>query len=98
MSLNKIYAAFTDYTQNNNFSGVALIKQENSVHFEYASGFAHKGFEIPNKLTTMFDTASITKLFTAAGILLLESQGKISFTDKITDIIDLSDTEIPADV
>ena len=32
---------------------------------------AHRGFEVPNTLTTRFDIASITKLFTAAAILQL---------------------------
>lgn len=96
--INKILSIFDEYAQHYNFSGVALIKQGNTPLFEYASGYAHKGFGIQNKMSTMFDTASITKLFTAAGIVLLENNGVLNFTDKIHDIIDLSGTKIPTDV
>lgn len=94
----KIKSLFDGYTGNQDFSGAALIKQGDRPLFEYAAGFAHRGFQIPNTVSTKFDTASITKLFTAAGILFLESRGKIRLSDKITDIIDLAGTEIPADV
>lgn len=96
--INKILSLFDKYEQQYNFSGVALIKQESTPIFEYASGYAHKGFGIKNKVTTLFDTASITKLFTAAGIVLLENRGMLNFNDKIHDIIDLKDTKIPIDV
>lgn len=77
---------------------MALIKQENNTLFELTTGYAHKGYAIKNHMYTRFDTASITKLFTAAGIVLLESEGKLKFTDNIHDIVDLSGTEIPTDV
>jgi CubicO group peptidase (beta-lactamase class C family) len=49
----------------------------------------------------MFDTVSITKVFTAAAILLLIEKGLLHFEDKIIDIIDIIDlksTAIPTDV
>ncbi len=94
----KMLALFDEYMQHNNFSGVALIKQGDVPLFEYSSGFAHRGFEIKNKMTTLFDTASITKLFTAAGIVLLEARGRLSFNERIHNIIDLAGTRIPTDV
>lgn len=96
--ISKVSALFDEYTRHRNFSGAALIKQADAVLFEYTAGFAHKGFGIRNKVTTRFDTASITKLFTAAGIVLLESRGMLSYSDKIHSIIDLSGTKIPDDV
>lgn len=96
--INKIKKIFDEYAQNNNFSGVALIKRANDIVIEYTAGFAYMGCSIPNNINTMFDTASITKLFTAAGIVLLESQGKLSFCDKVCDIIDLEGTEINKEV
>lgn len=95
---NKILSLFKQYSQSYNFSGAALLKKGNTSLFEYSSGFAHKGFGIQNNMRTMFDTASITKLFTAAGIVLLENQGVMNFHDKIHDIINLADTKIPTDV
>lgn len=94
----RIQTLFENYVTEHKFSGVALIKEKDNIIFELATGFAHKGYQIHNGMETKFDTASITKVFTAAGIVLLESEGKLNFTDKIHDIIDLSSTEIPTDV
>jgi len=55
-------------------------------------------YGITNTLDTRFDTASVTKLFTAAAILLLVQEGALCLDDKITDVIDLSGSRIPADV
>ncbi len=46
----------------------------------------------------MFDTASVTKVFTATAVLLLIKRGLLNFDKKITDIIDLAGTAIPTDV
>ena len=46
----------------------------------------------------MFDTASVTKLFTAVTILQLVDKGMLGLDDRITDIIDLSGTKISNDV
>lgn len=49
-------------------------------------------------MTTLLDTALVTKLFTTAGIVLLENCGVLGFHDKIHSIIDLVGTKIPIDV
>ncbi|MBX4262092.1 serine hydrolase [Clostridium estertheticum] len=67
----KIRNICDDFSKKHNFSGTCLVKQVNDVIFSHAYGLAHRGFNIPNKLNTMFDTASITKVFTATTILIL---------------------------
>lgn len=94
----KIKKICDEYGKKYNFSGTCLVKRGDDVIFEKAYGLAHKGFNIPNKLNTMFDTASITKVFTATAILLLIQKGLLHFDDKVTDLIDLRGTEIPIDV
>lgn len=89
---------FEGYRNNQGFSGAVLIKTIDKVLFSFVSGCANKAYKIENELNTAFDTASITKLFTAAGIVLLESEGKINFNDNIHSIIDLSGTKIPMDI
>lgn len=95
---NEIKTICDKYAQVHDFSGVCLVKQGSDVVFEQAYGYAHRGFGIPNNLNTMFDTASVTKVFTATAVLLLVQQGVLSLNDKITDVIDLSGTAIPRDV
>lgn len=96
--VDKIRELFDEYSKNEKFSGVSLIKKGEETLFEYASGYAHKGYKIQNKITTMFDVASVTKVFTATAIMMLVNEGKLKLSDKIHDIIDLSNTEIPTDV
>jgi len=89
---------FDQYSKEHHFAGTALIKKSEKIIFERAYGFAHRGFKVPNTIHTMFDTASVTKLFTAVAILQLVDRGKLRLDDRITDIIDLSGTKIPFDV
>jgi len=87
-----------DFYKNHNFSGTCLVKQGDTILFSNAYGMAHKGFHIPNAIDTKFDTASVTKVFTATAILLLIEKGKLAFADKIVELLDLQGTEIPTDV
>lgn len=98
MMKEKIQKICDDFSKENNFSGVCLVRVENKVIFQQAYGLAHRGFNIPNNLNTMFDTASVTKIFTATAILILIEKKLLNFQDKITDIIDLKGTAIPTDV
>jgi D-alanyl-D-alanine carboxypeptidase len=65
--------------------GVALniIKDGKSIKTA-AYGLANIELQVPVKPETVFEIGSITKQFTAAGILLLAQEGKLSVDDKIT--------------
>jgi CubicO group peptidase (beta-lactamase class C family) len=80
------------------FSGAYLVKSKTNVLSSGASGFANRDFNVPNRIDTRFDTASVTKTFTAAAVLSLAEQGLLRLTDKICDVIDLEGTAIPEDV
>ncbi len=49
-----------------------------------AYGFANLELNVPAKPETVFEIGSITKQFTAAGILLLAQEGKLSVNDNIS--------------
>lgn len=89
---------FEKFQKENDFSGVCMITDSQGTIFEECSGMAHRGFQVRNNMDTMFDVASVTKVFTAAAILQLVSKGILRLDDKITDILDLSGTKIPNDV
>jgi CubicO group peptidase (beta-lactamase class C family) len=80
------------------FSGACLIKKENDTLFSAANGLANRDFGIMNRIDTRFDTASVTKTFTAVAVLMLAEQKLLRLQDKIRDIIALDDTAIPKDV
>lgn len=48
-----------------------MVKCKGNTVFSEAYGFANRVFKIPNKIDTKFDTASITKVFTAVAVLQL---------------------------
>lgn len=83
-----------DWAGQDRFSGVCMIQHKGQTVFSGAYGFANRAFKIPNAIDTKFDTASITKVFTAAAILQLVQEKKLKLSDCITQIIDLQGTEI----
>lgn len=90
--LHKIVNGFRD-----TFSGACLITRHGQPLLHKAFGAANRDFHVPNTVNTRFDTASVTKVFTAAAVLLLIQQGKLRFSDKITELVDLSGTRISED-
>ncbi len=87
-----------EWALKHNFSGVCMLQIEGKSVFAKAYGYANRAFKIPNEIDTRFDTASITKIFTAAAVLQLIEQKQLHFEDRITELIDLSGTEIPCNV
>ena len=59
------------------FSGVALVSQNGQVIYKKGFGFANAEWNLANEPDVKFRLASITKVFTAALILQLASEGKL---------------------
>lgn len=70
------------------FSGCISVVKNGTIIFEKSYGYADLYNKIPNKLDTKFATASAGKVFVAVAILQLIESGKLSFCDKIGDILD----------
>lgn len=86
------------YAAEKDFSGAILVKKVNDILFSGAYGYAHKGWKIKNTVDTKFDTASVTKLFTTVGVLLLIEKGVLNFQDRVLEILDIKDTTISKEV
>jgi CubicO group peptidase (beta-lactamase class C family) len=67
----------------NEFSGVVLIAKKEVILYKQAFGFADRELNVRNTVDTKFQIGSITKQFTAASILQLVEQGKLSLDDKL---------------
>lgn len=65
------------------FYGSVLIKKDNEILINDGYGFKNLAADQKNDPNTIFDIGSITKQFTAAAILKLEMQGKLSVEDSI---------------
>jgi CubicO group peptidase (beta-lactamase class C family) len=66
------------------FSGAALVATGGQVVLSKGYGMANREKAIPYTSATISDLGSITKQFTAAGILKLEMQGKLRTDDPIS--------------
>ncbi|MGX5681586.1 serine hydrolase domain-containing protein [Schumannella luteola] len=82
------------FLADHDFSGVVQIRRGPSTIFEQAAGLASQRWSVPNTLDTRFDTASITKLFTAVGVLQLVGKGELDLETSIHHYVDLEGTTI----
>ena len=75
------------------YSGSVLIALNGKPVISRGYGYSDDEQKIKNSPNTIFDIGSLTKQFTAAAILKLETQGKLSTDDKITKYFQ----DVPAD-
>lgn len=69
------------------FNGAILVMQKGKAIYKKAFGMADREWNIANTVNTKFRIGSVTKQFTAACILQLAEQGKLSVDDKLTKFI-----------
>ncbi len=76
--------SYLDKLKGIGFSGSVLIELPGNTVFARGYGYSNSDLKIKNTPNTIFDIGSVTKQFTAAAILKLEMQGKLSTGDAIT--------------
>jgi CubicO group peptidase (beta-lactamase class C family) len=69
------------------FSGAVLVAREGQVLLSKGYGLANREEGIPNTPQTRFRLCSITKQFTAMGILILQDQGALDVQDRLCDYV-----------
>jgi CubicO group peptidase (beta-lactamase class C family) len=80
--LKKIDQLFSAW--NNATPGVAVaVQQGDKIIYNKAFGLADLEHYVPNTTSTIFESGSVAKQFTAMSILLLAAEGKLSVTDDI---------------
>src|SRR5215210_7247249 len=72
----------------NRFSGAILLAREGQILLSKGYGMANLEDETPNTPQTKFRLGSITKQFTAAAILKLQEQGKLSMQDMVCKYVE----------
>lgn len=66
----------------------AAVARDGTVIWAAAAGLADLANKTPITTKTRFDMASVSKQFTATGILMLQREGKLSVNDPIGDYVD----------
>jgi len=71
----------------NAFSGAVLVAQDSQILLSRGYGLANRAQDVPNTPQTRFRICSITKQFTAIGVLILQDRGQLSVSDPICDYL-----------
>jgi CubicO group peptidase (beta-lactamase class C family) len=82
-SLAELDAYLNRAEQENAFSGVVLVAEDETPVFHEAYGLADKNHEVPNGLDTKFNLGSINKIFTSVAAAQLMEQGRLGLDDPI---------------
>ena len=96
--LSELRQYFQELEEQDRFSGVVLIIRGSLEVYSGAYGYASRAWKIKNTLDTRFDTASITKLFTAAAVLQLIDQDRLAFDTGVVEFLKLEGSAISRDV
>lgn len=75
--------AILDSSFNNGPGCAALVSVKGNTEYTYCTGKANLELDVPVKLEHKFRIGSITKQFTAIGIMILAEQGKLDVHDSI---------------
>lgn len=85
--MRKLDRYLTRRTNNDEFSGVALVAQHGTLLLEKAYGFADVDKQIPNTVETRFQLASVSKPLTASAVMLLVERGQVRLDAPISTYV-----------
>jgi CubicO group peptidase (beta-lactamase class C family) len=78
----KVDALFANYAKNDSPGCAVGVGRNGEILLERAYGMANLEFDIPLSPNTIFEAGSVSKQFTAAAVLALVQDGKLSLDDK----------------
>lgn len=80
----KIDELLKAYASQNKLNGAVLVAQKGKVVYQNGFGYRNAEGKVPNDVNTIFQIGSITKQITAAVIMQLQQEGKLSVQDKLS--------------
>jgi CubicO group peptidase (beta-lactamase class C family) len=75
------------FVETGNFSGCVFIARKGKVLLRRGYGMANYELQVPNSPQIRFHIASVSKPFTAAAILQLQEQGRVSISDHVSRFV-----------
>ena len=85
--INKIDSLVAKWNNSSSPGGAVGILLNGKLIYAKGFGFASLDYDIPNNENTIFNIGSISKQFTAMGIIRLQQKNKLSFDDDIRKYI-----------
>jgi CubicO group peptidase (beta-lactamase class C family) len=86
--MDRLFAAWNNDTP----GGAVLVTRGDKILYNKAFGLADLEHDVPNRTTTIFESGSVSKQFTATAALLLVREGKLALEDDVRKYI----PELPA--
>lgn len=83
----KLDTLYSELFEKGVFNGSVLVAENGQIIFEKSYGLANEKTNRKLNDSTVFELASVSKQFTAMGIVQLEKQGKLSYQDDITKYV-----------
>lgn len=80
----KMEQLLTAHAKQNKLNGSVLVAQKGKVIYQKGFGYRNAEAKIANDANTIFQIGSITKQITAAVIMQLQQEGKLSVQDKLS--------------
>ncbi|MCI0689379.1 MAG: beta-lactamase family protein [Sporichthyaceae bacterium] len=93
-AVEKLETVVTGLADQDRFTGAVVVTVRDERVFARAYGYANRAWRIPCTLDVRFDTASITKLFTAVATLQQVERGAFALDTPVIDYIGLTGTTI----
>lgn len=83
----KLDTLYTELYEKGAFNGNVLVAENGNIIFEKSYGLADEQTKRKLNDSTLFELASVSKQFTAMGIVQLEKDNKLSYGDDITKYV-----------
>lgn len=85
--MEEIDAELRRWVEEQNFSGIVLVRSGADVVLEGCYGLANRTDGVPVRPGTRFGLASVTKMFTATAVATLVEEGSLAFDARVVDCL-----------
>ena len=83
----RIHTYLKPFSETGNFIGTVLVARRGRILFRQSYGMANYELRVSNSHETRYHIASVSKPFTAAAILQLQEQGRLSVSDHVSKYV-----------
>ncbi|WP_299888393.1 serine hydrolase [uncultured Lacinutrix sp.] len=83
----KLDTLYSELYQKSSFNGNILVAEKGNIIFEKSYGLRNEDTKEKLNKNSIFELASVSKQFTAMGIVLLQKEGKLSYDDEINKYV-----------